>query len=183
MRDPTQAAEDSPRAGQRPSSDAERARSLIAGARTGALSTIARRPEGYPFGSLVTFAADPLGCPILLLSALAEHRQNLAARDEASLLVAEPARSGEDPLALSRVTLLGRCRQVEAEAIDAARECFLRAHPNAAAYAGFGDFAFYCLSVEAIRYVGGFGRMSWVNAGEYQAAERALAVSDPSHAP
>jgi putative heme iron utilization protein len=164
-------------------SDAQGARALVAGARSGALSTVARRPEGYPFGSLVTFAADPLGCPILLLSALAEHRQNLAARDEASLLVAEPNQREQDPLALPRVTLVGRCRPVEADGIEAARACFLRAHPSAAAYAAFADFAFYRLSVAAIRYVGGFGRMSWVPVGEYHAAEPGLALSHPPSPP
>jgi putative heme iron utilization protein len=173
-------ADGNPYTGPRASSDAERARSLIAGARTASLSTFARRPEGYPFGSLVTVAADPVGSPILLLSALAEHTQNLAVREEASLLIAEPSQPGQDPLAVSRVTLLGRCRPVDADAIDAARGCFLQAHPNAVAYAALRDFAFYRFSVEAIRYVGGFGRMSWVSTGEYHGAEPGSAVPDPT---
>ena len=35
----------------------------------------------------------------------------------------------------------------------------------------FGDFAFYRLDVASIRYVGGYGRMSWVDPAEYAAAE------------
>ena len=46
----------------------------------------------------------------------------------------------------------------------AARERYLEANPTSAYYIDFGDFTFYRLDVESIRYVGGYGRMSWVDA-------------------
>ena len=46
----------------------------------------------------------------------------------------------------------------------AAQERYLAANPTAEYYIGFGDFAFYRLDVASIRYVGGYGRMSWVDA-------------------
>ena len=155
----------------RPPSHAVTARALVARARTGALSTIAREPNGFPYGSLVALAADEQGMPLLLLSQMAEHRQNLDVRSEASVLVAEAHAADEDPLALARVTLLGRCAQVEtgAPAVEA-RRFFLGIHPRAQAYVDFADFAFYRLTVQAIRYVGGFGRMSWVSVDAYRTA-------------
>jgi putative heme iron utilization protein len=45
------------------------------------------------------------------------------------------------------------------------------ANPSASYYIEFGDFVFYRLSVESIRYVGGYGRMSWVDAAAYATAE------------
>jgi heme iron utilization protein len=57
------------------------------------------------------------------------------------------------------------------EHIDAARRTFLAAQPDASDYVDFKDFAFYRFDPISLRYVGGFGRMSWVGADEYLAAE------------
>ena len=69
--------------------DAERGRTLLATVRTGALSTVCTDPAGFPFGSLVAFAVDDVGRPLLCLSDLAEHSRNLAADPRASLMAAQ----------------------------------------------------------------------------------------------
>jgi heme iron utilization protein len=147
-------------------SDAERSRTLIGAARTGALATIG--DGGFPFGSLVSHAVDPAGRPLLLLSDLAEHSRNLAADPRASLMATE-AGSG-DPLALARVTVVGTVGELRGDERAAALEVYRAAQPGAF-YAGFGDFRLYRLEVVSVRYVGGFGRMSWVSAEDYTAAE------------
>lgn len=141
-------------------------RKLIAEARHATLSTIARDPEGFPYGSLVAIAGDERGRPLLLLSRLAEHTENLRARPEASVLVTS-AGDG-DPLTLGRVTLLGVCSLVPDDERAAVKALFLARQPSATAYVDFADFGFYRLEPRALRYVGGFGRMSWVDAGEYR---------------
>jgi putative heme iron utilization protein len=152
-------------------SHAERCRTLVTQARSATLCTVARDPAGYPYGSLVTVAIDPQGRPLFLLSELAEHTGNLHAHPEASTLLTEPLGSHDQPLALGRVTLLGRCSKVGAGEIAAAREVFLAKQPSASYYVDFKDFAFYRLEPEALRYVGGFGRMSWVTPDDYRLAE------------
>jgi putative heme iron utilization protein len=155
-------------------SAAERCRTLVTAARRSplaALATIARDPEGFPFASLVTVAADELGRPLLLLSSLAEHTQNLARRSDASLLLTAVCPTDRSPLAGARVTLLGACAPVPDGDRAAARQRFLADHPDAAGYADFKDFGFYRLEPTALRYVGGFGRMAWVSAEDYRAAE------------
>ncbi len=147
-------------------SDAERSRTLIAGVRTAALATLGE--HGFPFGSLVSHAVDPAGRPLLLLSDLAEHSRNLSADPRASLMATELG-SG-DPLALARVTVIGRVAEVAAGEREAVLEAYRAAHPGAF-YAGFADFRLYRMGIESVRYVGGFGRMSWVGADEYAAAE------------
>jgi len=146
---------------------AERARTLVARIRTGTLCTIALEPDGYPYGSFVTVAFDQ-GDPVFLISGLAEHTKNLEQDPRASLLVAETV--ADDPLANGRVTLLGRCTRVAGDG-GSARVAFLAAHPNAAYYADFRDFAFWRLGVTAIRYIGGYGRMSWISQDDWHAAE------------
>jgi putative heme iron utilization protein len=152
-------------------SDAERARTLLAGLTHGHLATVgAREPVGYPFGSLVGYALDDLGRPLLCLSDLAEHSTNLAADPRASLLVAATPKEGVDPLSTARVTLVGDLREVASADRSAAHECYRQVH-DGAFYSGFADFRIYRLEVAAVRYVGGFGRMSWVSPRGYREAE------------
>lgn len=147
----------------------ERARTLLHATKTGSLATISVDFPGYPFGSVVTYALDELGRPLLLLSDLAEHTRNLQADSRASLMATEDDRPG-DVLALGRVTLIGDLSAVPAEELDSVRETYLAVHPKAL-YIDFDDFNLYRLDVSSVRYVGGFGHMSWVDADEYSTAQ------------
>src|SRR5689334_12579965 len=153
-------------------SHAERCRTLVAGSSRGALSTIAADPAGYPYGSVASYGLDERGNPLFFVSLMAEHTQNALRDPRASLLVTEPVPEGSDPLASGRVTLLGLLATVEDDDARAvARDRYLAANPAAAYYIDFGDFTFLRLAVDHVRYVGGYGRMSWVDASEYRAAE------------
>jgi heme iron utilization protein len=162
---------DAPRPAPPEPSHAERARTLVGSQSRGALSTIALEPPGAPFGSVVTYGLDPAGNPVFFVSTLAEHTRNLEADPRASVLVVEDTPAGADPLASGRVTLLGEAVEVaDAEERAAARSSYLAANP-AAFYVDYGDFRCLRLDVTAVRYVGGFGRMSWVDAQAYRAAQ------------
>lgn len=152
-------------------SHAERCRTLAGQAKSATLSTVALEPRGFPYGSLVTVAVDDVGRPLLLLSELAEHTRNLQACSDASVLLTEPLGTHDQPLALGRVTILGPCARVSAAEQTNVREAFLKCQPGASYYVDFEDFRFYRLEPTALRYVGGFGRMSWVSANEYRTAE------------
>jgi len=145
---------------------AERARTMVAQLSTGTLCTVATEPAGYPYGSFVTVAFER-GHPVFLISELAEHTKNLRKDARASLLLAEGG--ADDPLANSRVTLVGDCTQLADS--EAARAAYLERHPNAAYYADFKDFNFWRLEVAAVRYIGGYGRMSWVGVEDWLAAQ------------
>jgi putative heme iron utilization protein len=147
-------------------SHAERARTLLADHSLGSLATLTVEPAGYPYASMVTFALES-GDPVFLISRLAEHTRNVLADSRASLLVYE--REQQDPLANARVTLLGRIVRLPRPA-DAARAAYLAAHPGSAYYADFSDFDLYRLQVESVRYIGGYGRMSWVGASDFKSA-------------
>ena len=149
-------------------SHAEMARTLVATAQSGTLCTLSVDPPGYPYGSLVTFAIHE-GEPVFLVSQLAVHTQNLNESDRASLLVAEAG--PDNPLALGRVTLVGTCRPIADTDRASVRAAFLDKNPQAEFYIDFADFAFFKLRVESIRYIGGFGRMSWVNPTDWKSAD------------
>lgn len=130
------------------------ARDLLRCALKAALATL-DRTSGYPYASLVTIATEPDGTPLLLISKLALHTQNLAADGRASLMIDGTSPAG-DPLAGGRVTLIGRAEVTHSAT---ARPRFLARHPHAAMYADFPDFAFYKLVVERAHFIGGFGRI------------------------
>jgi heme iron utilization protein len=152
-------------------SHAERCRTLVAAATRGALSTLAADPEGYPYGSVASYGLDDRGNPLFFVSLMAEHTQNALRDPRASLLVTEPVPEGADPLASGRATLMGLLSAVPDDDRPTARDRYLEANPASAYYIDFGDFAFYRLDVQSIRYVGGYGRMSWVDATAYAEAE------------
>ena len=170
----TQDASDDPGATGPPApepSHAERSRTLVANGSRGALSTLATDPAGYPYGSVASYALDSRGNPLFFISLMAEHTQNAIHDPRASLLVVEPVPEGADPLAFGRVTLLGRLAAVADDERSGVRDAYLGANPSASYYIDFADFGFYRLDVESVRYVGGYGRMSWVDAARYAAAE------------
>jgi putative heme iron utilization protein len=136
----------------------------------GALSTIAVDPPGVPFGSVITYGLDGQGRPNFFVSTVAEHTRNLDADPRASVLVIEDTPTGADPLASGRVTVLGVVGDVtDAEERSAARAAYLVSNPDAF-YVDYGDFRCLRLEVTHVRYVGGFGRMSWVGPADFTAA-------------
>lgn len=150
-------------------SDAELARQLVARSRLATLSTIALRPAGFPYGSLVAHTVDERGCPLFLLSALAEHTKNLAACPNASLLVVE---AGSTSIVTApRVTLVGTCKLVPPSDHEAVRTRYVTAHPESATW--FTDhlhaYSLYRLEPNELRVIVGFGRLSWVSRADYEA--------------
>jgi putative heme iron utilization protein len=145
---------------------AERARTLASLGLIGSLSTHSRKFPGVPFGSMMPYAVDDSGRPVLFISSMAMHTQNLRADPRASLLITQPDVS-EDPLGAARVTLLGDVTEVPAEAV---RELYLSRYENAKFWQEYSDFAYYRLQVSAVYFIGGFGVMGWIAAEDYERA-------------
>ena len=145
---------------------AERARTLAAIGRIGSLSTHSRRFPGFPFGSMMPFAADDRGRPVFFISNMAMHTQNLHQDPRASLLITQPDISG-DPLGAARVTLIGAASETLSAEV---RDLYLSRHQNARFWQDYTDFAYYRLEIQGVYYIGGFGVMGWVSAEDYAAA-------------
>jgi putative heme iron utilization protein len=132
-------------------------RDLIRGRDRAALAT-ALPGSTWPYASLVLVAVDHDLSPILLLSDLAEHSKAIANDSRVSLLFDGTAGLAQ-PLTGPRVTLLGRAGPTADERL---KRRFLRHHPDAELYAGFGDFRFYTVTLERAHLVAGFGRIQWI---------------------
>lgn len=147
-------------------SHAEFARTLVAGCGVASLATMTR--TGHPYTSLAPFSAGDDGAPVICVSELAEHTQNLRFDPRASLLVTAANPDEVDPLSLPRVTLVGEFMQIEPTSEVVA--CHLRAHPHAQGYVGLADFVWWRFGVLQARYVGGFGFMGWADEDSYGTA-------------
>jgi putative heme iron utilization protein len=138
--------------------------------RIGSLSSLSRKQPGFPFGSVMPYAQDEHGRPILLISTMAMHTQNLQADPRASLLVTQADGDG-DPLGRSRVTLLGNILPVAQPEISAVRKLYLASYENSKYWVDYEDFSFYRMEVVDVYFVGGFGVMGWIPASDYSQAK------------
>jgi putative heme iron utilization protein len=144
---------------------ASQARALLQQQQQGVLSTISVHQAGYPYGSLTPYALSRRGAPLILISTLAAHTQNLAADDRASLFIAAVDES-LDPQAGTRISLLGRFARVAAAEVADARTRFANRLPRASANSQTPDFQLWEMEVEAVRLVAGFGQIGWLEGAE-----------------
>ena len=143
------------------SQTADQVRALVARCSAASLATV-QKDGGAPYASLVAVAADHAGRPVLLLSALAWHTQNLLASPAASLLFCSPP--GDKPvLESTRASLIGHLAQSTG---DEVRQCYLARHGDAALYAGFADFSFWRMHVDTVHVVAGFGRIETIDGAD-----------------
>ncbi|MAC78284.1 MAG: pyridoxamine 5-phosphate oxidase [Rhodobacteraceae bacterium] len=157
----------------RPTDDDARAlgRQLMDDARYCALAVL---QDGAPFVSRVAFGRAPGGEPLTLISSLAQHARALRADPVASIMVGEPGDKG-DPLTHPRLTIQASARFIDHDdpAYEEMAAHWLRDHPKARLYIGFGDFHFALFSVTGAFLNGGFGKAFFLSPVD-------LGLSEPS---
>ncbi|HYP68203.1 MAG TPA: DUF2470 domain-containing protein [Thiobacillaceae bacterium] len=136
----------------------------------GILATLSKRLEGFPFASVAPFVTDQSGAPVILISTLAEHSKNILQDNRVSLIVHPCA---DDMQTAGRVTVSGHAILLADK--TALRNRYLRYLPQAAQYFDMHDFQFHRIDVTAVRYIGGFGKIHWVEAASYRAPPNQLA--------
>lgn len=149
------------------------ARRFVRGQHSGVLSTLSQRLEGYPFGSVAPFILDHSGCPVILISDIAEHTKNIAADPRVSLIV-QPY--SPDMQLAGRVTIIGQAQRLADK--DTLGPRYLRFHPQAENYFAMHGFQFYRIEPVRVRYIGGFGRIHWVDPEAYRCASGLLALQE-----
>jgi putative heme iron utilization protein len=137
------------------------ARGLLRRARTAALGTSNREPQG-PYVSLVNLATDGEGRPVIFISRLAWHTRNIEVHPEASIMVSEIPPEG-DALTGPRVTVMGRLEKIVPAEIA---QRYVHHHPEARTYLDFPDFSFWRLHPQKIHAVAGFGRIETMEPDE-----------------
>jgi putative heme iron utilization protein len=142
---------------------AHEARRLLRGHRYGALCTLSKKLDGYPFGSITPYLVDHDGSLLIFVSTLAEHTRNILEDPRVSLITHDQ----RDPQIQSqgRVTVIGKAMP-EPDRNQAGLR-YLRYFPESKSYFSMHDFSFYRIRPMAIRYIGGFGKIHWIDMENY----------------
>jgi len=141
------------------------ARLMLRAHRYGVLSTLSKKFDGYPFGSITPYLVDHDGSLLILISTLAEHTKNILQNPRVSLITHNQLDAHIQTQ--GRVTVVGNA-ELEPDREKAGRR-YLQYFPEAQSYFSMHDFSFYRIRPVAIRYIGGFGRIHWVDMENYTA--------------
>lgn len=145
------------------------ARTLLATARYGVLSTLSVSTDGYPFGSLTPYIIDETGRITIYISLIAEHYRNLSKDPRASLLVADPF-GAHDPQAHARATVLLRFSPVTESEVSAVTQTYEARFPASINYEIAHNFLFMRGEPLRVRWIGGFGAIGWIDGRDFTAA-------------
>src|SRR5438874_3715644 len=142
------------------------ARELFLQQSFGVLATISIDVPGYPFGSVTPYCVDNQCRPVIYISHIAQHTKNIIADSRVSLTVVENNGGSDDVQAQGRVTCIANARPLGQDQAHA-RERYFRYFPSARQYDQTHDFAFFRLELVRVRFIGGFGRIYWVEPVEF----------------
>ncbi|MEM7194645.1 MAG: DUF2470 domain-containing protein [Pseudomonadota bacterium] len=137
----------------------EEAVRLLLGCSSSVLSTLSKKVDGYPFGSIVPYCLDYDGLPLILISDIAEHTRNLDTDPRGSLIMMDGLQG--DVQARGRITLIGDIVHSTDIGEDSMTR-YYRHFPEARDYHKTHSFRFYKMQVKKIRFIGGFGAIHWI---------------------
>jgi len=150
------------------------ARLLLRAHRYVALSTLSKKFDGHPFGSITPYLVDHDGSLLILISTLAEHTKNIQHDPRVSLITHN--QESAHIQTQGRVTVMGSAI-LEHDRTGSGRR-YLRYFPEAETYFAMHDFSFYRIVPQNIRFIGGFGNIHWVKAENYSVASYPLITQE-----
>ncbi len=139
---------------------AQEARVLLRSTDAGILCAHSVELEGYPFGSVTPYSTTIKGEVVVYLSTIAQHTKNIQANPKVCLTVMDY--QSPDKQAAGRVTVVGDAMQVPEDEADEVQERYFNFFLDSRGYAGAHDFAFYKIQPVRVRYIGGFGKIYWI---------------------
>jgi heme oxygenase (biliverdin-IX-beta and delta-forming) len=141
---------------------AKQARDLFLSEYQGILCTHSTDVEGYPFGSVVPYCVDKEGLPIILISTIAQHTKNILANNKVSLISTDG--DADDIQTVGRITFIGDAEKAND---NDTIERYFNFFPQSRDYKNTHDFDFYRIQLKRVRYIGGFGKIFWVEKEDF----------------
>ena len=141
------------------------ATTLLNQSRIGFLAT---QGEQGPETSMAPYAIYH-GNILLHLSKLARHTSNIETDPSIGLMICTPETMAASPLALPRLSLQGEVTAVKDAQLEAARQTYLSAIPDAEPLFEFSDFCLFEFTPSHIYWVGGFGKARNLSLEKWQA--------------
>ena len=143
---------------------AKEARDLLLAEYQAVLCTHSIDVAGYPFGSVAPYCLNQAGEPLILISDIAQHTKNIIADERVSLIAME--RDVDDQQTVGRVTYLGNAKKLDADDVNST-ERYYSYFPQSRDYHKTHGFDFYRIEPVRIRYIGGFGKIFWIEKNDF----------------
>ncbi|WP_149980330.1 HugZ family protein [Pseudoalteromonas rhizosphaerae] len=147
------------------------AQKLVFKTHAGVMSTISYNLRGYPFGSVTPYMCDEQGRIYFFISDIAQHTKNLKHDSRMSLTIFDAADHG-DQNEHGRVTLVGDGCEVAGPQAEILLNKYIALYPEADSYRNAHDFKLWQLDVVRVRFIGGFGKIFWLEKDEWQSAAK-----------
>lgn len=144
------------------------AKRLLRSSEVGVISTISKNLRGYPFGSVTPFISDSEGHLYFYISDIAQHAANMQADSRMSLTVYTQKDDG-DQNENARLTVVGDCEPMTGQDHDEMLSRYVLRYPDAKAYEQAHDFKMWKVTIKRVRYIGGFGKIFWLEKDEWMA--------------
>lgn len=142
------------------------AKTLVFTKSSGVMSTLSHNLRGYPFGSVAPYMCDEQGRIYFFISNIAQHTKNLQHDSRMSLTVFDAAEQG-DQNEHGRVTIVGDGRLVDTDKAESLIDKYIVLYPEAQSYRNAHDFNLWQLDAIRVRYIGGFGKIFWLEQDEW----------------
>ncbi|KAL9684339.1 hypothetical protein QQ045_021775 [Rhodiola kirilowii] len=149
-------------------------RTVLDNSARGMLSTFPQKHESSLSGSMVDYACDVDGCPILAISSLDVNTKDILANPKCSLVVAKDPEDMTDLVVTLHGVVIISVGEKDKEAI---RVTYLKKHPNALEVVS-GNFQFARIEPKVVTYVSGVAT-TILGSGEFSKDEYAAAKPDP----
>ena len=130
---------------------------------SGILSTISKKNKDYPFGSFTTFITGRDRKIYFYLSDIAQHTINFKNNSRACLTISRNKDDNYDVQNCQRLTLMGDIKNVPKENLQYCKNKFFFIFPESKKYLKFHGFNFYQLEINSVRWIGGFGKIAWLD--------------------
>lgn len=141
------------------------------------ISTLSKNLQGYPFGSVSPFMTDTQGRLIFYIADIAQHSRNLTQDTRVCATVFDAAHQG-DQNEHGRVTVVGDATPIPDDEHEAELARYIRMYPEAETYTQAHDFQLWRMEVKRVRYIGGFGRIFWIEADEWKQESPEWSIED-----
>jgi putative heme iron utilization protein len=145
------------------------ARAFLELNRLGILSTASQSHAGFPFGSIVPYDIDTEGRLVIYISLIAEHYKNLKVEPRSSMLVIDPF-GVFDPQSRARATVLTTFEAVPDSEHAGVQKRYEARFPGSINYEIAHNFQFFRSEPVKIRWIGGFGDISWITPADLRLA-------------
>jgi len=140
---------------------------LLRNSKLGILSTISKKYKDYPFGSLATYVTCRDRSVYFYFSDIAQHTINFKNNKKVCFTIIGNKKNS-DLQNNERLSLIGNIYKIDNGEIEYCKDVFHNIFPESKGYEKFHGFNFYRLEINNIRWIGGFGKIAWLESEQWK---------------